>query len=716
MGLNLMTQHKTTTKIEALSLKRKSSITTGDNPSWVTTPSFQMLTEKYFTKTESTLKGTFTRIAAQLVRHLPADIRPEWNDIFYNLLWDGNLVASTPVLANCGANRGMVVSCTGNLINDSVYGFYDSTGESAVLSQEGFGTSSYLGDIRPRGSKISRGGTASGIIPVIKQFVAMANDISQGGQRRGVWAGYVPIIHGDFWEVVNYLEHNPENLNIGWNITNEFINLLESGDEDAIQRLARALKVKLVTGKGYFFMVDRANRDMPQAMKDLGMVIHNSNLCFGPEAMVTLSDGSEEMISVLEKRGTSFLVKSAEFWDREKNEWEIVYKEAHAFMTGTKQVIELKLSNGKLLKASPDHIFYLKNGLSVIADESLGADLFGLDHEHPVTVIEIIDNDEVIQVYDLHVDQTHNYFVEGLLVTNCTEIALPNSADMSFTCVLSSLNLIYYRSWDDAVIFNSTVFLDCVVSEFLEQTHGIKGTERVQKFTESFRALGLGTLGYHTLLQQESIPFESLDAHYLNIEIFKRIERVSGDASKWLAGLLGEPKGMVGTGLRNSHRTAIAPNTSSAAIAGGVSQGIEPMYANAFVQPLTGGEVNRINPVLIGLMKKYGVYNAETIDDILDNDGSVQHVSWLSEHEREVYKTAFEINQYALVRAAANRQPHICQIQSLNLFFAAETAESYILGVHKEAILNKNILSLYYIRSTSSNKASNGTACSSCEN
>lgn len=158
----------------------------------------------------------------------------------------------------------------------------------------------------------------------------------------------------------------------------------------------------------------------------------------------------------------------------------------------------------------------------------------------------------------------------------------------------------------------------------------------------------------------------------------------------------------------------ISHNTSSAVICGSVSAGIEPIFANAFVQPLAGGEVNRVNPVLIDLMKEKDVYNQTTIDDILVNDGSVQHVSWLSDHEKNVFKTAFEIDQKVIVRLASTRQKYIDQGQSLNLFFPAGTDEEYISEVHQMAFVDERIKGLYYIRSNSSNKSSNGTACESC--
>lgn len=566
-----MKEHKS--KIEELSDVRKATIKSGDSPKWLTTPAYQLLESKYLTETDNTVRKTFKRIAKECAKHMPKDNK-KWRDRFFDLLWSGDLALSTPVLSNLGTNKGMPVSCCGNYVDDSVYGFYESAKEAAVLSQEGFGTSSYLGGIRPRGSKISRGGTSSGVIPVINQFVQMARDITQG-TRRGAWAGYLEISHGDFWEVINHLEHNPQDLNLGWIIPDKFIKELKAGDEDALNRYKRALKIKLITGKGYFVFIDRANRNAPQQMKDNGLTIKASNLC--------------------------------------------------------------------------------------------------------------------------------------------SEIMLPADKDHTFTCVLSSMNLSRRDEWSENAIFDSFVFLDCVASEFIKRAKPIQGLEKAVRYTEKSRSLGLGALGFHTYLQQRSMSFGSIDANYLNTEIFQELDAETKRASEWLATEFFEPEWCEGSGVRNMNRIAIAPNTSSAAIAGSVSPGIEPFYANAFVQPLAGGEVHRVNPVLIELMKKYDVYNQTTIDDILFNEGSVQHVSWLDTHEKDVFKTAFEIDQRVIVRMASSRQRYIDQGQSLNLFFPAGTSEEYISEVHQMAFLDDRILGLYYIRSNNSNKASTGeSACESC--
>lgn len=294
-----------------------------------------------------------------------------------------------------------------------------------------------------------------------------------------------------------------------------------------------------------------------------------------------------------------------------------------------------------------------------------------------------------------------------------TEIALPSNEEETFTCVLSSLNLTKWKDFGQDTIFNSLVFLHCVALEFINVARDTKGLEKSVRFTDNHMALGLGTLGYHSYLQNNLISFESLEAHLWNITTYKTIWEETEKASKWLAKVFGECKMTKGTGLANTTRIAIAPNLSSSLICGGVSQGIEPIYKNAYYQGSAAGEMERINPSLLPIMKARKVFNHETIKQIISNKGSVQWVDWLDEHEKEVFKTAFEISQDVIIREAAARQPYIDQAQSINLFFSSDESEEYISQVHKEAFKNPLIKSLYYIRSESGVQTNKGE-CIAC--
>jgi ribonucleoside-diphosphate reductase alpha chain len=558
---------------DELSKERKELQTIGKLPSWMTTPAWQLLKEKYTTDEYPDLYSIYKRISSSAARHMGAD-KEHYERVFFNLLWRGWLACSTPVIANMGTTRGCPVSCSGNFVGDSVYEFYESQKEIAVLTKNGFGTSSYLGNIRGRGRPISSGGTASGVLPVLKDFIQLSRDVSQGNTRRGAWAGYIEIEHEDFWEIITHLQNNPDDFNLGWIISDEYIAKLNSGDGEALERYQRALRVKMLTGKGYFFFTDRVHEQQPQLYKDQNLRCTASQLC-----------------------------------------------------------------------------------------------------------TEIT----------LHSDEFHTY-----------------------TCVLSSMNLSLYDEWKDTdAVQNSIIFLDCVAEEFIQMGKGIRGLEKAVRFTEKSRALGLGALGYHTYLQSKSIPFESFEAHQLNKDIFKHIRKEANIATKKLAKLLGEPEWCKGYGVRNTHLLAIAPNTSSALVCGSVSQGIEPVYKNAFVQGSAGGEINRVNSELIKVLEAYGQYNDETISSIINNGGSVSHLGYLTELEKDVFKTAFEINQESIIRLASARQKYICQAQSINLFFPADESEEVISAVHKLAFNDKWIKSLYYIRSEAGVQGSTGE-CEAC--
>lgn len=565
--------------IVELSKERKELQEQGYIPEWFTTQGWQLFKEKYLYDVNG-VTDTFARIAkvaaSKAQTEAPDFLGDTWENLFFREMNEGRLACSTPVLSNTGTPKGNSVSCSGAYIQDSVYGFYDARKETAVLTKNGFGTSAYLGDIRARGSEIKSGGKASGTLPVFQMFVDDMRKIAQGTSRRGAWAGYLDIEHDDFWEVVNYLEQKPDDLNVGWCIRDSFVERLESGEEEALRRWKRMMKVRALTGKGYLFFTDKVNRANPQMYKDKGLEVKASNLC--------------------------------------------------------------------------------------------------------------------------------------------TEITLLSDADHTFTCVLSSMNAARYDEWGvNNTAFISTVFLDCIAEVFIEEGEGIKGIEKAVRFTKKGRALGLGCLGFHTYLQDRMIPFESLEAHMINTEIFKHLHDESLKASQWMAKEWGEPEWCKGYGVRNTHRTAVAPNTSSALLCGGASQGIEPVVANVYKQGSAAGNLVRINPSLLKIMKDRGVYDEETLDRIaIDYQGSVQQEEWLSDEEKVVFKTAYEIDQGAIIRLASTRQKFICQSQSLNLFFSEQEDEEYISAIHKEAILDPNIKSLYYMRSAAGVTASKGE-CTACE-
>ncbi len=574
-------------KYEQYSIDRKKGQEDKTVPMWMSTAGYQMFCEKYLYEAANP-REQFMRIAKTAAKHAPKSYLPTddfgnywltteayWAEKFFTVLWKGWMACSTPVLANMGTKRGLPVSCAGSYVDDSIDGFYSNLKEMALLSKYGFGTASDLSDVRCRGSVMSGGGKANGVMPVIEDHITMSRKVSQGSSRRGAWAAYLNVMHGDFDEVISYLEKNDDDFNIGWIINDEFIAKLEAKDKEAKRRFKRMMYVKMKTGKGYFFFIDKVNRNRPQMYKDLGLMVKASQLC--------------------------------------------------------------------------------------------------------------------------------------------TEIFLHSSEAYTYTCVLAWMNVSKYDEYKDTdAIKVATVFLDCVVSEFLEQAKGIKGLEKAIAATEKGRAIGLGAGGLHTYFQEHMMPVESLDAVMFNAEFFKHLNRDSLIASQWLAKELGEPEWCKGYGLRFTHRLAVAPTKSTAAIYGGISEGRGLDVAMCFTQKTSAGEADRVNPPLLALIKRKGLDIEECIKDVTAAYGSVQYVDWLTVEEKEVFKTGFEVNQQSVINLAASAQKEIDQGQSINVYLSKNTSAKEIVKLHKEAFLNPNIHSLYYIVSSRS-IISAKSECVSCQ-
>lgn len=297
----------------------------------------------------------------------------------------------------------------------------------------------------------------------------------------------------------------------------------------------------------------------------------------------------------------------------------------------------------------------------------------------------------------------------------CTEIVGHSDEDHTYSCVLSSPNMYFYDDWKDTSFLQvATVLLDCVAEDFIQRGRDIVGLERVVRFTEKARMLGLGTLGFHSYLQKHMVAFESFEANSINHEYFKNLEEKSIEASKWMAKEWGEPEWCKGTGRRNTHNIAIAPNMGSATIAGQRSQGIEPIIANVFMQDTPSGAMRRINPEFLALAESRGKNTKPMLRSVLENKGSVQHLDWLTDHEKLVFRTAFEIDQKVILRLASQRQRYIDQAQSLNLFFDADEREEYIAEVHAEFLIDPRLKSLYYMRTLAGVQAAKDE-CIACE-
>lgn len=890
---------------EKLSEERQQAQEDGKFPEWFTTGGYAMFKESYEYKCDG-YKEQATRIAKTLAKHVPVfptkgteihtklseNYGSDWESVFFNLLWKGHLAPSTPVLANTGTRRGMPVSCSGGVVGDSIEGFYESLKENALLNKEGFGTSSYLGDIRSRGSRIAKGGKADGSHPVMLMHKRMAQEVSQAGVRRGSWAGYLEVDSEDFHEWCDNLLNEPDGKNIGWIFTKNVIEKLNQNDEEMQKRFAKILKTRCVTGKGYLWKVDHVNESQPNCYKHYGLTNKASNLCVAPETNILTRSG---YIPIEELSGETIDIWNGETWSEvvvtktgsdqklvrvetsagqsldctEYHKWYVFngygkpckVKRTHELVQGDKLIkFDLPvISGGKNLEFAYDNGFFSGDGMvykgvssiylyhekqdlekflpsvkkwdvhpeqkrmlgkaeglkekffvpseeysidsrlswlagyldadgcvyrngtnealtavsiskEFLQDIQLMLQTLGVsskiskmsdggykslpandgtgekkDYFCQTTYRLLITSYDTFKLYTLGLDTkrlkvnlrrpqrdakqfnkiisvddhgrtddtycfTENKrgmgMFNGILTGQCSEITLHADLEHTYTCVLSSLNCYHYDIWKDTgAVFASTVFLDAVCSEFIEKAKGKKGLEKAVRYTEKSRSLGLGMLGFHSYLQKKGVALEEFEAHQLNKEIFEHLHDESLEASKWMAKKLGEPEWCKGFGIRGTHNTALAPNMSSAVLCGQVSQGIEPIYANVFMQDTAAGEMQRINPEFLRVAKEHGKYNKALLRDIIEHDGSVQHLDWLSDKEKLIFRTAFEIDARALLRLASTRQPYICQAQSLNLFFDADEEEAYIAEIHKEFLLDDNLLSLYYLRSQAGVKA-----------
>lgn len=559
---------------EQLSAERKEWQAKGWLPEWYITQGFQLLKNNYLVEGEGEgLRGRHRTIAKTLAQYMPGE-EAYWEEKFFDIMWSGVFSPATPVLANTGTDRGMSVSCSGQFVADDVDSFYTNLRETALLSKNGFGTSADFSSIRPRGSTISKGGKASGPVPVMEDFFTTASKISQGGARRGAVAAYLDIEHPDWDEAIDLLNREPNGKNFGWTVRDSFVEKLKNNDPDAMRRFNRAMYTKLVTGKGYFFFVDKANRARPQMYKDLGLDIKASNLC--------------------------------------------------------------------------------------------------------------------------------------------SEIVLHSSEEFTYSCILASMNLANWDQIKDSdAVFTAMVFLDCLCEDFIRKSEGVPGLEKVREFTIKGRAVGLGAMGFHTYLQSKGIPYESIQAQSLSTLMAKHISEESLKASQYLAQLKGEPEWCKGYGVRNTHRTAYAPTKSTALLMGGVSESWSPDPGMVFEMASAVGELRRIPAHFYELMKERGQYSEATVRDIIMNVGSVQHLDWLTPEEKQVFKTAYEVDQRVIYRHAKLRQKYVCQGQSLNFFISKEGSEELVAELMTRIFLDEDILSQYYFYSMSGVVVSDG--CVACE-
>ncbi len=312
-------------------------------------------------------------------------------------------------------------------------------------------------------------------------------------------------------------------------------------------------------------------------------------------------------------------------------------------------------------------------------------------------------------VYCPSIPSTGFFALANGVLTGNSEIVQhtsPNSA--TFSCCLSSLNLYHWDTIKNytghytglSVIELATVFLDCVLSEFIDKASKIPELHHAALTAQRERSLGLGSMGLAALYQRKGLPFESPEAKCLNISIHQRIHEETHRTSQWLGKALGEPELCVGTGYRNAHITAVAPTRTNSIICDAGSQGIEPIDRNYILAKQDKGTFIRKNKELIRVLESYGKNTQDTWRQIIEDDGSVKSLDFLSENEKNVFKTARELDQRAIIDQAADRQLFIDQAQSINLFFDSIIDPQHLANLHCYA-WSRGVKSLYYLRAKS---------------
>lgn len=535
-----------------------------------------LLSKYYESNNETSPQESFARAAVAYSKN-----NLELSQRIYDYASKGWFMYASPVLSNAPMPgqkpKALPISCFLTYLDDSLESLIEHTTELRWLSVKGGGVGGHWSKVR------SVSNVAPGPIPFLKTVDADMNAYRQGITRKGSYAAYLDISHPDIEEFLSIRlptggDSNRKCFSIhnAINITDEFMmavvanedwNLIDPNDKsirgtiNARRLWERILEVRFRTGEPYLIFIDEANRQLPQALKDLGLFIHGSNLC--------------------------------------------------------------------------------------------------------------------------------------------SEIYLPTSKERTAVCCLSSLNLEKYDEWKDTTIVRDLIrFLDDVLQFFIE--YAPDTLSKASFSAERERSLGLGAMGFHAYLQKNMIPWDSALAKVVNLQIFNHIKKEAEAETKLLAIERGEYPDGIGTGRRNSHLLAIAPNANSSIIVS-TSPSIEPYKSNAFTHRTRAGSFLVKNKYLEKTLEKYlpeedqESWLAAIWSSVITNAGSVQHLDFLSEIERSVFKTAFEIDQNWVVAHASDRQPFICQGQSVNLFFPSGSDKAYVNQVHLKAWKEK-LKGLYYLR------------------
>jgi ribonucleotide reductase alpha subunit len=680
-------------------------------PDWMTAEGYYMLKSGYLLDGE-TPWDAYVRLSEASARALK---RPDLAQRFFKIMWLGWLGPASPVFANLGTTRGFPISCNSLHIEDSLGGIFHGVAELAHLSSKGAGVGIYAGDIRGRGAAIRGGYISEGVIPWCKILDSTTVGVSQNGVRKGASAVYLPFNHPDIKEFINMRrptgDENQRCMNIHHAVcfTDEDMLAIQAGGE-ARELFGQILRTRIETGEPYLFFTDNVNRVNPPGYNRLGLKVKTSNICLKGDALVRTKDGP---VAIKDLVG-----KAVSIWDGK--DW--VQNDAFEQKGVNDRFIRITFGDDSTIDVTPEHRlpvrrFGTTQKVEFVTAGELCEQYRRIDHPflevltHLKKVTGLIKRvakvymEEPVPVYCTTVPTTNMFaLADGRMTGNCSEITAYTDPNHTFVCCLSSMNLAKWDEWRETdAVYWATWFLDGVMQEYIDKIEGEPYFDNAYRFAVKSRMLGLGAMGWHSLLQERRLPFESFGASLLNRAVFRHIADESHRASVDMYKEYGEPEWCEGTGTRNTHTVTCAPTVTNSIICGHVSPGIEPFAANSFEKKTSRGSMFFHNPTLQKVLAEYGKDDDETWDSITEARGSVQHLTFLSDLEREVFLTAREINQMAIVKQAAERQVEMDrhlqgQSQSVNLFFTAEPDPTYFAKVHFEA-WRLGLKTLYYCRS-----------------
>ena len=685
------------------------------------------LLSKYYLKEGEAIQEGFARASVA-----SSDGDMELAQRIYDYVSKGYFMFSSPILSNAPAPgqkwKSLPISCFLTYTPDSLEGLIDHSSEIRWLSVKGGGVGGHWSDVRAVSDK------SPGPIPFLKTIDSDMNAYRQGSTRKGSYAAYMDVSHPDIIEFINFRDPtggDPNrkcfNLHNAVNLTDDFMQAVINGNTwdlkdpsskevretvKARHIMQRLIETRFKTGEPYLNFIDTANKHLPKALKAVGLEIKGSNLCVHGDTQLLTVEGYKK---IKDCAGTSQTIWNGKEWS-----------EAWVDKTGEEQpLIKINFSNGMSMKTTPYHKFFNEKGIEVRAgDLKEGMKLCkfkspsaiegsgswenayssGSNNRSSSRFVKIVSIDDSIpaDTYCFNEPKENKGVLNGILTGNCNEIHLPTNEDRTAVCCLSSLNLERYDEWKDTSLVRDMIrMLDNVLQEFIDNAPD--ALSRATYSAERERSLGLGAMGFHAYLQKKGVPWESAIATGINHEIFQHISSEANAASVAIA----EEKGTYpdANGLddrRNSHLLAIAPNANSSIIAC-TSPSIEPRKSNAYThRTRVGSHLVKNNHLEKIINERIPEGDRGAVwSSIITNAGSVQHLHFLDDYEKSVFKTAFEIDQQWVVQHASDRQQYICQGQSVNLFFPNGVDKAYVMKVHLQA-WKQGLKGLYYLRTSSS--------------